>query len=144
MMSQNLLSKVIVGVSLVVSVGLIGFALSVEPKGKSDVQKVANSASEKVEVVREEGGVQYVRVLAQGGYSPSFVQAKAGMATVIEVETRGTYDCSASLVVPQLDYQKFLPATGVTKIEVAADDAVGIVDLVCSMGMYSAQVVFEG
>ncbi len=124
--------KIIVAVSIIISAGLIWAGLSM--RGNEQMP------AEKTEAVREENGVQYIRVLARGGYSPSQITAKANMPTVLEIETKGTYDCSASLTIPQLNYQKFLPATGITKVEIPKNLAMNSLDLVCSMGMYSSTV----
>lgn len=131
-----MLQKVIITLSVFLSFGLIWLALSFNNGGQANV-------SGNADVVREENGVQYIRILARGGYTPRVVNAKANMPTVLEVETQGTYDCSASLVIPQLGYQEFLPATGLTKIEVSKDLAKDELNLLCSMGMYGATVEFS-
>lgn len=93
--------------------------------------------------VREENGVQIIRVLARGGYTPSQVTAKAGMPTRLEVETKGTYDCSAAFVIPQLSYQNMLPSTGITTIDLGVRDAGSSLTGLCAMGMYGVQMRFE-
>lgn len=44
-------------------------------------------------------GIQYVTLMAKGGYTPAVSLAKGGMPTKLVVKTDGTYDCSSSLVV---------------------------------------------
>lgn len=128
-----MLSKILVAVSISISLVIVILSLTINNKDQS-----LNG-----EAVREENGVQYITISARGGYSPSIVSAKAGIPTVIEVETNGTYDCSASLVIPKLGFQEFLPATGTTKIDVPAESAQGSLDLLCSMGMYGATIEFD-
>ena len=117
-----MLKKIIVSLSIVLSLGLIWVALTYDKA--------------------EQKSTQYIRILARGGYSPNQVQAKANMPTVLEVETKGTYDCSSSLNIPQMGYQKSLPPTGITKIEVPEKFTASTLDILCSMGMYRSAVNF--
>ncbi len=125
--------KIYVAITLLISAGLIWTVLS----PSSNPQSNGNT-----NVVREENGVQYIRVFARGGYSPNQIEAKANLPTIIEVETKGTYDCSAALTIPQLNYQQFLPSSGVTEIKVPAERATNSLNLLCSMGMYGATINF--
>lgn len=125
--------KFYVAITMLISAGLIWTVLSPSSKPQSDGN---------TNVVRVENGVQYISVFARGGYSPNQIEAKANIPTVIEVETKGTYDCSAALTIPQLNYQEFLPSSGVTEIKVPAERAVNSLNLLCSMGMYGATINF--
>ena len=89
------------------------------------------------------GGKQTIDITAKGGYSPRIVVAKAGMPTVLRVSTRGTFDCSSSLVIPKLSYQKFLSPTGTEEIAISAEEAQGTMQGLCSMGMYNFQIKFQ-
>ena len=88
-------------------------------------------------------GKQIIDISAKGGYSPRKAVAKAGMPTILRVSTRGTFDCSASLVIPKLSYQKFLQPSGTEDIAIAPEQAQGTLQGLCSMGMYNFQVVFQ-
>ena len=88
------------------------------------------------------GDTQFIDITAKGGYSPRVVTAKAGMPTVLRVRTNGTFDCSASLVIPKLSYQKFLQPSGTEEITIAPDKAEGTMQGLCSMGMYNFQIKF--
>jgi plastocyanin domain-containing protein len=55
-------------------------------------------------------GKQVIEILARGGYSPRKTVAKAGVPTILRVKTQNTYDCSSALVIPALNYRKFLEA----------------------------------
>lgn len=94
-------------------------------------------------VTREENGTQIIRILARGGYSPRQISAKAGMPVRIEMETKGTYDCSSVFVIPSLKYQKRLPPTGVTVIDVPAQKSGSSLTGLCGMGMYSFEIEFN-
>ncbi|MFA7286217.1 MAG: cupredoxin domain-containing protein [Patescibacteria group bacterium] len=89
-----------------------------------------------------EDGSQRITILARGGYSPRQVTAKAGIPTTLRMKTNGTYDCSASLVIPSLGYEATLPSTGEKDIQISASQAKGTLDGLCSMGMYSFRISF--
>lgn len=88
-------------------------------------------------------GKQVIDISAKGGYSPRRVLAKAGIPTILRVSTRGTFDCSASLVIPKLSYQKFLQSSGTEDIAISAEQAQGTLQGLCSMGMYNFQIIFQ-
>lgn len=88
-------------------------------------------------------GTQIIDITAKGGYSPRVVVAKAGVPTVLRMNTSGTFDCSASLVIPKLSYQKFLQPSGTEEILISAAQAQGTLQGLCSMGMYNFQIKFE-
>lgn len=97
------------------------------------------AAADAVSVVH---GTQIIDIAAKGGYAPRVVEAKAGMPTVLRVTTKGTFDCSTSLVIPKLSYQKSLQPSGVEEIAISAEEAKGILQGTCSMGMYGFQIKF--
>ena len=121
-------------ISIVVSVLLVSgaFWLAARSSGASQGSATATIVD----------GVQYVDISAKGGYSPRIVTAKAGMPTVLRMKTRGTFDCSASLVIPALSYQKFLQPSGTEEISITAEQAQGTLQGLCSMGMYNFQIQF--
>jgi P-type Cu+ transporter len=88
-------------------------------------------------------GKQVIDISAKGGYSPRVILASAGVPTTLRVVTRGTFDCSASLVIPKLNYQKFLSPTGTEEISISAEQAKGTIQGLCSMGMYNFQIEFQ-
>ncbi len=88
-------------------------------------------------------GVQIIEVLARGGYTPRSIEAKAGMPTVLKVATKNTFDCSAALVIPQMDYRKMLSPSGMEEIRIPAEKAQGTLKGLCSMGMYGFEINFR-
>jgi plastocyanin domain-containing protein len=88
-------------------------------------------------------GTQIIDLTAKGGYFPREVVAAAGVPTVLRVRTTSTFDCSASLVIPKLSYQKFLAPSGTEEISIPAEQAQGTLQGLCSMGMYGFQIKFE-
>ena len=88
-------------------------------------------------------GKQIITIDAKGGYFPQVTIAKAEMPTIIKIATNSTFDCSSALVIPDLDYQKNLPPTAVTEIEVPPQKAGEKIEGLCSMGMYSFVIEFR-
>ncbi|KKU79987.1 MAG: Cupredoxin family domain protein [Candidatus Peregrinibacteria bacterium GW2011_GWA2_47_7] len=126
----------IITLTLIASIGFSWWAVSSGGGNRGNSQDPAQS-------VREENGVQIIHILARGGYSPRQIPAKAGKPTRIEVETKGTYDCSSSLMIPSLGYRKQLPPTGVTSLNIAPQPSGATLRGLCSMGMFSFEVIFS-
>lgn len=89
------------------------------------------------------GGKQIIDISAKGGYSPRLIVAKAGLPTTLRVKTNGTFDCSASLAIPKLSYQKFLQPSGTEEIAITPEQARGTMRGLCAMGMYNFQIKFQ-
>lgn len=106
-------------------------------------QKNTEAVDEEIPTAVITNGTQVIDISAKGGYSPRKVIAKAGMPTILRVGTSGTFDCSASLVIPKLSYQKFLQPSGSEDIAISPEQAQGTLQGLCSMGMYSFQITFE-
>lgn len=125
-------------ISLAISVVLIGWAFWIV-SAKSDTE----STAVEVPTATIVGNKQIIDIRAKGGYSPRVVVAKAGVPTIVRVTTNGTFDCSASLVIPKLSYQKFLQPSGTEEIMITAEEAQGTFQGLCAMGMYSFQIRFQ-
>jgi plastocyanin domain-containing protein len=122
-------------ISIIISIALISgtlyFISDKSPSGGVVAQ------SQNVEI---KDGVQYVTVTARGGYSPRFSQIKGGLPTKLVVKTDGTYDCTASLVVRSVGFQKTLQPTGEEVIDLGIPKSGDKVQGVCGMGMYNFQI----
>ena len=133
--------------SAIVGVGLIlGTMAYVKTNQKCDESLGVCSVEERTAAdgaITEKDGVQIVRILAHGGYSPRQISAKAGIPVRIEMETKSTYDCSSVFVIPSLKYQKRLPPTGTTIIDVPAQNFGSSLVGLCGMGMYSFEIEFN-
>lgn len=124
-------------ISLAISAVLIGWAfwfVSLKPDATTNVAAPTATIID---------GKQIIDITAKGGYSPRVVVAKAGVPTVLRVNTNGTFDCSASVVIPKLSYQKFLKPTGTEEIAITAEQAQGTLQGLCAMGMYNFQIKFQ-
>ncbi len=102
-------------------------------------QTLTNSVGE----ITMEDGVQVIRIVAKGGYYPREITATANTPTELRIETNGTFDCSASLVIPDIGYDAILPPSGIEKISLTADQATGRLAGRCGMGMYSFVIDFQ-
>jgi plastocyanin domain-containing protein len=119
-------------ISIIVSISLIGGTLYVVAGGP-----LLSNESVQTQNIEIKDGVQYVTISAKGGYSPRVTDIKGGIPTKLIMETDGTYDCSSSLVIHAVGYQKMLPATGKEIIDLGIPKSGEELEGLCSMGMYS-------
>ena len=134
---MNKTASIIVTLALVVGLGIVFLGGS---KSNDNGTSVSTQATQNVEI---RNGVQYVTIDAKAGYSPKVSTAKAGIPTKLIVKTNGTYDCSASLVIRSLGYQKILPQTGEDTIDIGTPTAGQPLQGVCGMGMYNFLINFS-
>ncbi len=87
-------------------------------------------------------GTQIIDLRAKGGYSPRKSVAKAGIPTILKVNTSGTFDCSSSIRIPSLKISQNLPPSGSTEIDLGTP-SVGILEGACGMGMYPFEIDFQ-
>lgn len=134
---MNKTAYIIMMVGLAIGIGIIFTSGSKIKNNESSTEaQVLNNVE-----VKE--GVQYITINAKGGYLPRISEAKAGIPTKLIVKTNNTYDCSASLVIRSIGYQKILPNTGETTIDLGTPGVDKPLLGVCGMGMYSFQVNFK-
>ena len=88
-------------------------------------------------------GKQIITITARGGYSPRLTIAKADIPTVLKVETKGTFDCSAALSIRSLNYYKVLGPNEVTTIDLPPQKPGSTFQGLCAMGMYNFEIQFE-
>ncbi|MDO8585176.1 MAG: hypothetical protein Q7R85_03620 [bacterium] len=88
-------------------------------------------------------GKQFITINAKGGYYPRVTVAKAGLPTVLKMNTRGTFDCSAALAIPSLGYRNMLPPSGEMLIDIPPQKSGTVMRGLCAMGMYSFTVNFN-
>lgn len=134
---MNRTASIIIIISLVVVIGIIFAGVS------SSKNKVDTGILQEGQNVEIKDGVQYIKIDARGGYFPRVSTAQAGIPTKLIMNTKGTYDCSASLVIRSLKYQEILPQNGETIIDVGIPVAGEPLQGVCGMGMYNFSVNFN-
>ena len=131
---MNKTALIIITVALIFGIGIIFLGNS---KAKNNTQGNAIQNSE----IKE--GVQYITINAKGGYSPNVSTAKAGIPTKLIIKTDNTYDCSASLSIKSVGFQKILNKTGEEIIDIGTPSTTSPIRGVCGMGMYSFLVNFK-
>jgi plastocyanin domain-containing protein len=88
-------------------------------------------------------GTQNLAVLANNGYFPLQVTAKAGVPSTLRVYTDRTYDCSRAFYLPDLNQKAGLPAKGVKVFSIPAQKRGTTLFGTCGMGMYTFEIRFE-
>lgn len=124
-------------ISVIVSLALIGGTLYFISDRFASTDTSEVTQSQNVEI---RDGVQYVTVLAKGGYSPRVTQIKGDIPTMLVVKTNGTYDCSVSLMIRSVGFQKILKPIGEEAINLGIPKSGEKVQGVCGMGMYNFQI----
>jgi plastocyanin domain-containing protein len=124
-------------ISIIISIALIGGTLYLVSNKPSSGGEVTDSQN-----VEIRDGIQYVTINAKGGYSPRVSNAEANIPTKLIVKTDGTYDCSSSLVIRSINYQKILPQIGEEVIDLGTPQT-GTFQGTCSMGMYNFVINFN-
>jgi sulfite exporter TauE/SafE len=77
------------------------------------------------------------------GYTPNVLEAPANKRLKLALVTKNTYSCSRAFVIPDLNFQKLLPATGTEIIDLLPQPAGAVLYYTCSMGMYTGQIEFK-
>ena len=126
--------SIIITLSLIIAIGIIFYGGS-----KNNSNTTSGEAIQNTEI---KDGIQYITINAKGGYSPKVSTAKSGIPTKLIVKTNGTYDCSASLVIRSLGFQKILAQTGEEVIDIGTPKADQSLQGLCGMGMYSFLIRF--
>lgn len=129
-MQKNILISILISITLI---GGVFYVIS----GNSTPLGNETAQSRNVEI---KDGVQYVTITAKGGYSPRVTEIRGGLPTKLIVKTDNTYDCSASLVIRSVGFQKILHPTGEEIIDLGTPKSGEKIQGVCGMGMYYFQI----
>ena len=133
---MNKTVSIIITLGLVIGIGIIFFGDNF--KKNTNINEVQENQN--IEIKK---GIQYITINAKGGYSPRVTSAKAGIPTKLIVATSGSYDCSVSLVIRSIDFQKILPQTGETEIDIGTKKVGEKLEGICGMGMYNFLINFN-
>lgn len=85
---------------------------------------------------------QMIVLKAKGGFSPIHSIAKAGIHTILRLDTNGTFDCSSVVRIPSLNISENLPLSGSTDIDIG-EQKIGTLQGTCGMGMYPFDIKFQ-
>ena len=88
------------------------------------------------------GGVQEVRVLVKGGYSPDTIVVQAGKPVRLQFYRDETADCSERVVFDRFKIDQMLPAFQTTTIEFTPTEP-GEYPFRCGMNMLKGLLVVE-
>lgn len=133
--------KNIIAISVTVIV-VIGIVVLFVVKGRTENSAQKDAAPNTTNAVTTENDTQYVNITAKGGYIPRQITAKADMKTVIRITSAGAFDCSSSVVIPDLQYEKYIQPQQTVEIPVPLEKTTGTLQGLCSMGMYNFAIDF--
>lgn len=88
------------------------------------------------------GGVQEVRVLVKGGYTPDTIVVQAGKPVRLQFYRDETADCSERVVFERFQIDQMLPAFQTTTVEFTPTEA-GEYPFRCGMNMLKGLLVVE-
>ncbi len=131
-------SQILIAITILLAGGFIWLAVNLNNINSGVASDPKNTSN-----ITIENGKQVISISAKGGYVPKNTNAKANTPTVLKVNTQGTFDCSASLVIPDLNYKKFLPPSGETFIDIPPQKPGTNLRGICSMGMYNFNINFN-
>jgi len=75
-------------------------------------------------------------------YSPQVIQAKAGQAYKLVIDSKDNRGCGRSVVIPALNLQTTLAENGQSVIDLPAQKP-GTMRITCIMGMYNSRIQFN-
>lgn len=125
---------ILVPLSIVIT-SFAGYSLSGVLSNSSNENKTG-------EIAMEKDGINYINIYVKGGYSPERITARANQKTILNFITENTYDCGRALVIPDIKYEKILPSSGTTSVELAPRQKNSTITGSCSMGMYKFEILF--
>jgi plastocyanin domain-containing protein len=90
----------------------------------------------------ESEGIQEVKVIVKGGYSPDVIVVKKGIPVRIDFYRDETADCSDTIVFGDFNIRKPLPAFRTTPVEFTPEKP-GEYTFTCGMGMMKGRLIVE-
>lgn len=144
-------AKMFIGFAILVGIGIVLFFVGAKintPIAQTQATATAPEASTAATEASAAASVdkkaaQIVHIDVKGGYTPHVSHAQADKPVILELATKNTYDCTASIHIPSLQLRKFLPATGVTSIHIPPQKKGSTLIVLCAMGMYSFDIQFD-
>jgi sulfite exporter TauE/SafE len=81
--------------------------------------------------------------VTNSGYNPREVKAAAGQDLTLNLITDNTTSCSRAFVIPAFNFSVVLQSSGVETIKIPAQPSGTRLQFMCSMGMYTGEIVFQ-
>jgi P-type Cu+ transporter len=91
----------------------------------------------------EQAGVQEVRVVVRGGYTPALIQARTGVPLRIVFDRQEDGDCSSRVVFADVGLSRFLAPFATTIVEFTPDHP-GTYPFACGMNMIHGMLQVNG
>jgi len=95
-----------------------------------------------IRVKVESAGIQEIKVIVKGGYSPDVIVVKRGIPVRINFYRDETDDCSDTIVFGDFNIRNPLPAFKTTPIEFTPEKP-GEYTFTCGMGMMRGKLIVE-
>ncbi len=90
----------------------------------------------------ETGGIQQVKVIVKGGYSPDVIVVRKGIPVRIDFYRDETAECSDTIVFGDFNIRKPLPAFRTTSVHFVPEKR-GEYSFTCGMGMMKGRLIVE-
>ena len=103
----------------------------------------SHSSEKTADNVVIENNTQIITVRAKNGYLPAETTAKAGIPTILRLQTENTYDCSAAISIPQVNINQVLAATEQKDYYIGKREENSIITGSCSSGSGGFTIKFE-
>jgi len=100
------------------------------------------SKREKAKASFKESGIQEIKVIVKGGYTPDVIVVKKGIPVRIDFYRDETESCSEEIVLGDFNIKKSLPAFKTTSIEFVPEKP-GEYVFTCGMGMLRGKLIVE-
>lgn len=97
---------------------------------------------ERVAATRTQSGVQEIKIIVKGGYSPDVVVVRKGQPVRLLFYRDETADCSEQVIFGDFNIARRLPAFETTAIEFTPDRA-GEFTFTCGMSMMRGKLIVE-
>src|SRR5258708_38143981 len=80
-----------------------------------------------------------VKIIVDGGYSPSVIQVLQGKSTTLEFYRKDPSDCLEEVVIPDFAIRQFLPLNQSTEITITPEKT-GDYEFHCGMSMFFGKI----
>ena len=128
-----------IGITIIVVVAVFGGFMAISLLGNGNKNITSGNSVDNVSIVV---GKQIIKIRARGGYQPRGSLAKAGLPTIIEFDSKGTFDCSSFIRIPSMNISRSLSSSGITDVDLGIPST-GKLQGSCGMGMYPFEINFE-
>ena len=128
---------------VIVMIGFIWIMNFLKGNGKTlGDTTLSSQTNEPTYNVAMQDGIQIITIDVGHGYIPAKTTAKAGIPTKIIFQGKNAYGCESGITIPELGYRKNITPNGSDMTDIPSQEIWSSLNIVCSMGMYSANIDF--